>query len=333
MQPFQQSSDVLAKVYDAVLLDLDGVVYVGHDAVPGVIDSLNAANKEFGLTLTCVTNNAARSPKTVAEHLQELGMNVGPDDVVTSAQAGAAELAKRLAPGSSVFVLGSKDLIAEVELVGLQASQDPDGDYRAFIQGYWPDMPWRMLGVAAKVVRTGVLWVATNMDFTIPTPFGLSPGNGTMVNALAAATGRTPDVVAGKPEVPLMQQSIDRAAAKHPLVVGDRLDTDIEGANKVGIDSLLVLSGVTTIAELLAAPRDLRPTYLSWDARGIDDAHEAVSDLTNFQGWGVVDAQLSGRGDSLDAVRLVAVAVWSGQMEISQGLSALKAIGLEVQTS
>lgn len=333
VQPLQQSSDVLGRAYDAVLLDLDGVVYVGHDAVPGVIDSLNAAHTNFGLTLTCVTNNAARSPKTVAEHLQELGLNVSSNDVVTSAQAGAAELAKRLTAGSSVFVLGSKDLIAEVELVGLHASQDPDTDYDAFIQGYWPDMPWRMLGVSAKVIRTGVLWVATNMDFTIPTPFGLSPGNGTMVNALAVATGRTPDVVAGKPEVPLMQQSIERAGAQHPLVVGDRLDTDIEGANKVGIDSLLVLSGVTTIAELLTAPAELRPTYISWDARGIDNAHTAVDEIRDYRGWGVVDSQLSGRGDSLDAVRLVSVAVWSGHMTIAEGLFELKAIGLDVQSA
>jgi glycerol-1-phosphatase len=150
---FKSASPILAKAYDTALLDLDGVVYIGDDAVPGVIGALNQAHDEFGMTLTCVTNNASRSPQRVAQHLRELGLEVTAEDVVTSAQAGAAELAKLIPQGSNVFVLGSKDLAREVELVGLNPSHDVSLTYDAMIQGYWPDMPFRMLEFAASVLQ------------------------------------------------------------------------------------------------------------------------------------------------------------------------------------
>jgi hypothetical protein len=191
-----------------------------------------------------------------------------------------------------------------------------------------------MLGFAASILQTGVPWVATNMDMTIPTPTGVGPGNGTMVTALGTTVNRTPTVVAGKPQIPLMQQSIERTHAKRPLVVGDRLDTDIHGANNVGIDSLLVLSGVTTIAEILQAPTELRPTYLAWDASAVLTAHngiETVGNVTTCGGWQVVNSDLLGQGDGLDAVAAIAVAHWNGEISLESGLSALEGIGLEVR--
>jgi len=331
---FTKSSVVLAKAYDTALLDLDGVVYIGKDAVPGVIGALNQAHDEFGMTLTCVTNNASRSPQRVAQHLQELGLQVTAEDVVTSAQAGAAELAKLVPQGSNVFVLGSKDLAREVELVGLNPSHDDSQTYDAMIQGYWPDMPFRILEFAASVLRTGVPWIATNMDMTIPTPTGVAPGNGTMITALGETVGRNPTLVAGKPETPLMQQSIDRTNAQRPLVIGDRLDTDIHGANNVGVDSLLVLSGVTTIEELLQAPVELRPTYLAWDASAVLSAQygtEIKDQITTCGGWKVASGDLLGQGDGLDAVAAVAVAHWNGDISLDSALQALLGIGLEVR--
>jgi HAD superfamily hydrolase (TIGR01450 family) len=324
----------LAKAYDTALLDLDGVVYIGDDAVPGVISALNQAHDEFGMTLTCVTNNASRSPQRVAQHLQQLGLQVTAEDVVTSAQAGAAELAKLIPQGANVFVLGSKDLAREVELVGLIPSHDVSQTYDAMIQGYWPDMPFRILEFAASVLRTGVPWVATNMDMTIPTPTGVAPGNGTVITALGETVNRIPTLVAGKPETPLMQQSIDRTNAKRPLVVGDRLDTDIHGANNVGIDSLLVLSGVTTIEEILQAPIELRPTYLAWDASAVlmaQNGTETKDQITSCGGWKVASGDLLGQGDALDAVAAIAVAYWNGDISIEMGLAALSGIGLEVR--
>ncbi len=307
------------------------MVYIDPDAVPGVIPALNLARDEFGMTLTYVTNNASRSSQRIAEHLIELGLNVAAQDVVTSAQAGAAELAKLVPQGAHVFVLGSKDLALEVELVGLVPSNDETLIYDALIQGYWPDMPWRMLDYAADILRSGAPWVVTNMDMTIPTLTGISPGCGTMVNALGKSVNRKPTVVAGKPQVPLMQQSIDRTGAKRPLVIGDRLDTDIHGANNVGIDSLLVLSGVTTISEILQASAHMRSTYLAWDASDVLNAQTGASridQITECGGWKVANGDLLGQGDTLDAVKAMAVAHWNGDISIDLGLQALAGIGL-----
>lgn len=333
MAPLEQSSDVLAKEYDAALFDLDGVIYVGQESVPGVVAAINDLHGAFGMTLTYVTNNASRSPASVASHLTELGLHAAPQDVVTSAQAGAALLATLVPQGSSIFVLGSRDLMTEVELVGLVPSQDVDATHAGVIEGYWPDMPWRMLAQASHVLNTGVPWVATNMDITIPTQWGMAPGNGAMVNALALAVGRRPTAVAGKPEVPLMQQSIDRAQSNRPIVIGDRLDTDIHGANNVGIDSLLVFSGVTTVRELMLAVPELRPTYISWDATGLAVSHEAVSvqdDNASLNMWHVRDGQLTGSGDILDAVRVSTVAVWRDLMSVDDATAQLSQRGIAV---
>lgn len=320
--------------YDTALLDLDGVVYIGQDGVPGVIPALNLAHDEFGMTLTCVTNNASRSPQRVADHLMQLGLKVSAADVVTAAQAGAAELAKLIPQGSRVFVLGSQDLAREVELVGLLASHDDSLTYDALIQGYWPDMPWRILNYAADILRSGVPWVVTNMDMTIPTPTGIAPGNGTVVQALGQSVNRQPTVVAGKPQAPLMQQSIARTSAKRPLVIGDRLDTDIHGANNVGVDSLLVLSGVTTLTEILLAPVELRPTYLAWDAAEIlkpQTGTSFVGKVASCGGWQVINSDLVGQGDALDGFKAIAVAHWNGEISITTAVECLLGIGLEVQ--
>lgn len=333
MSSFESASLILAAAYDTALLDLDGVVYIGDDAVPGVIGALNQAHDEFGMTLTCVTNNASRSPQRVAQHLRELGLAVTAEDVVTSAQAGAAELAKLIPQGSRAFVLGSQDLAREVELVGLLASHDDSLPYDALIQGYWPDMPWRILDFAAKLLRSGVPWVVTNMDMTIPTPTGVAPGNGTVVQALGQSVNRKPTLVAGKPQTPLMQQSIDRTNARRPLVVGDRLDTDIHGANNVGVDSLLVLSGVTTLTEILQAPFDLRPTYIAWDACEIlkpQTGATLVGKVASCGGWQVRNSDLVGQGEALDGFKAVALALWNGEMSLANALECLQGIGLDV---
>ena len=331
MKPLQQASDVLAQAYDAALLDLDGVVYIGDDGVPGVVPVLNQMHDEHGIALTCITNNAARSASTVASHLQQLGLQVAEDDVVTSAQAAARELARLIPQSSNVYVLGSPDLSAEISAVGMNPSQDPDAKYDAIVQGYWPDMPWRMLGVATKVINSGAVWVATNTDWTIPTQYGTSPGNGTMVQALEIATGKKPVLVAGKPESPLMYAAIERTNAQRPLMIGDRLDTDIWAANRINIDSMLVFSGVTDFAELFIATPELRPTYIAWDASGIQDAMSAVEvdhGLVILNDWRVAGDGLSGQGDALDAIRILAVAVWELVISPQQALQALTDRGI-----
>ena len=321
----------LAEIYDTALLDLDGVVYLSEHAIPGVIEAINSARDDFGMTLTYVTNNASRSPESVSEHLNELGLHTQPIEVVTSAQAGAAELAKLVPTGSTVFVMGSKALMHEVELVGLVSTQDFDAKVDALIQGYWPDMPWRMIAQASGVLHRGVVWVATNDDLTIPTKWGIAPGNGSMIQILAQATGRNPIVIAGKPHKPLMQQSIDRTHANHPIVIGDRLDTDISGANEVGIDSLLVFSGVTDVRALLEADLQHRPTYISWTAQGVLDVHPAVhitDSSVSCGGWSFSDDELAGSGNALDAIRVAMHAAWGEFIGVDAVFAQIENLGI-----
>jgi glycerol 3-phosphatase-2 len=256
----------LDQAYDAALLDLDGVLYVGRGAVPHAAPSIAAARRS-GMRMAFVTNNASRRPEVVAAHLTALGMSAEPDDVVTSAQAAVRYLAARLPAGSRVLVVGTEGLAEEVEAGGLRPVRRAAGAV-GVVQGLATTTSWADLAEAAVAIRGGALWVAGNRDATYPSERGPLPGNGALVAALELATGGHP-VVVGKPEPELHRASVERVGAERPLVVGDRLDTDVLGARATGTDSLLVLTGVTSLDELLSAPPGLRPTYVAWDLRGL----------------------------------------------------------------
>jgi glycerol 3-phosphatase-2 len=258
----------LAALHDVALLDLDGVVYVGAEAVPHAAEALDAALAAHGMRAAFVTNNAARTPATVSAHLVGLGVRAEPSDVVTSAQAGARMLAERLPVGSHVLVIGGPGVGDALRERGLVPVESVDDGAVALMQGYGPDVGWRQLAEGSLAIGRGLLWVATNLDRTIPTPRGRVLGNGAMVEALRHASGVDP-LVAGKPEPPLMIESVQRSGALRPLVVGDRLDTDIEGANRSGIPSMLVLTGVTDWQDLLHVAPPYRPTYLGRDLRAL----------------------------------------------------------------
>lgn len=264
----------LLESYDLLVLDLDGVVYVGGEAVPGAAAALGRA-RDAGATLAFVTNNAARTPATVAAHLRDLGVQARSSDVVTSAQAAVRLVSQRVPGGGAVFVIGGEGLeeaLRERDLRPVTRAEDlPEEGAAAVVQGYGPQMPWRQVVEGALLVRAGVPWVASNTDMTIPTDRGIGPGNGTLVRLLADYAGVEP-AVAGKPEPALFEETLDRVGGSRPLVVGDRLDTDIAGAVRLGWDSLLVLTGVTGLAELVAAPADMRPTYIGHDLGALDDA-------------------------------------------------------------
>lgn len=259
--------------YDVAVLDLDGVVYVGPHAVPGAPDHLARATKA-GMHLAYVTNNAARPPGTVAAHLRELGVAVDDGDVVTSAQAAAHLLADRLEAGAAVFVVGGEGLFEALAERGLRPVQEIDQDPVAVVSGLHRDLRWGTVMDGAILVKRGLPWVAANTDLTVPTPHGPGPGNGRLVDTVARFAGRSP-VVAGKPMSPLFEETLSRVGGERPLVVGDRLDTDIEGAVRTGYDSLLVMTGVTGLAELVAAPPTMRPTFLSLDLGGLGEPHPA----------------------------------------------------------
>jgi len=304
----------LSQAYDLALLDLDGVVYIGPDAVPGAPEHLAAA-VEAGMHLAYVTNNAARPPAAVAEHLRELGVPAKDEDVVTSAQAAARMLADRLPAGSPVFVIGGTGLEEALRERGLEPVQDLDADPVAVVSGYHPDVTWKTVSTGAILVRRGLPWVASNTDLTVPTPLGPGPGNGALVEVVRRFAERDPEV-AGKPQPPLLEETLLRVGGERPLVVGDRLDTDIEGAVNTGLDSLLVMTGVTGLDELLAAGPASRPSYVAADLAGLAEPQPEVdeSDGAAVGGWTaqVRDGRLSVEGDGTasDWWRAVAVAGW-----------------------
>ncbi len=305
----------LAEAYDVAVLDLDGVVYLGPDAVEGAPSALNRA-QAGGMHLAFVTNNAARPPATVGQHLRELGVEARDEDVVTSAQAAARLLAQQVEKGSTVFLMGGEGLVQALEERDLVPVTQPADDIAAVVQGYGPDMPWKQVMQGAMLVRSGLPWVASNTDMTIPTADGVGPGNGALVRLVAEFAEREPQV-AGKPMPPLFEETLERVGGSRPLVVGDRLDTDIEGAVTMGWDSLLVLTGVTGLEELVRAPAEQRPTYVAPDLAALAEAQEAPSlseGAATLGGWSASvkagELEVAGEGSAADWWRVVAVASW-----------------------
>jgi glycerol-1-phosphatase len=257
----------LHEKYDVALLDLDGVVYLGPKTVRGAPQALQRA-KEAGLRLAYVTNNASRTPAAVAEVLCGMGVPAVPEDVVTSPQAAARLLADKLPPGAKVLVIGGIALRLAIRERGLIPVSSAAEHPQAVVEGYMPGLDYQAFAEGGLAVRAGALFVGTNADSTLPTQRGIQPGNGSLLRVIAHATGIEP-VIAGKPELPLHHESIIRTGARQPLVVGDRLDTDIEAANRAGADSLLVLTGVSRPAELVTAPPQQRPTYIALALDGL----------------------------------------------------------------
>ncbi|MFD5202225.1 HAD-IIA family hydrolase [Streptomyces sp. NPDC058375] len=331
------SSTALSEAYDTALLDLDGVVYAGGEAIVHAVESLAAA-RTGGMHLAYVTNNALRTPDAVAEHLTELGVPAEPSDVITSAQAVARLVADQLPPGARVLAIGGEGLRVALRERGLVPVESADDDPAAVVQGYGgPDMTWGRFAEASYAIRRGLPWFASNTDLTIPSARGIAPGNGAAVEVVRIATGAEPQV-AGKPLPPMHRETVLRTGAKRPIVVGDRLDTDIEGAFNGGVDSLLVLTGVTDPAQLLAAPPEHRPTYVDRDLRGLLTGQPEVTpagDGYRCGGWTAAvraDALvLEGEGDPLDGLRALCAAAWAfagpGVCELESG-KAVAGLGL-----
>lgn len=336
-------SGPLAEGYDAVFLDLDGTVVQGTEAVPEAANVVNELHRS-GCAVLFITNNASRAPDKIAEHLTALGVPTASQDILTSGQAAVAMLSAQLPSGATVLVVGSDALEVAVQSVGLRpvvvACERPS----AVVQGHSTETGWGRLAEACLAIRHGAMWVACNVDRTLPTERGLLPGNGAMVAALQAATDREP-VVAGKPARSLLDTAVLRTGAQRPLVVGDRLDTDIVGACAAGLDSLLVLSGVADATGLLAAPPEQRPVYLGADLRVLRGSLDHAR-IQARPGWRVDPARdillLHGDGtanDPLDALRTLCAAWWAryaGPVGVracdAAAAAALVAVGLSDTT-
>lgn len=330
-------SRVLGDAYEAAFFDLDGVVYLGPEPVEGAAEGIHAL-RERGLAIGFVTNNASRNPQTVADQLNALDIEAEAHDVVTAAQAGAKMLASRLEPGARVLIVGSSALADEVSAVGLTPVRKIDPTPDAVIQGYDPDMTMRTLSEAGIAIQRGALWLATNTDPTRPTEQGLVPGNGAAVAMVRTAVDVDP-LVAGKPEAPLILETIDRLGSARAIFVGDRTDTDIAGGAAADLDTMLVFTGAHGKADLLIAVGSERPTHIGFDLRALG---EPAAELTwsqdrvlcgeasawNENGTARVEGFGNSVAEQLDGLRALTKLVWDvqdedGTIEYEEALAVL----------
>jgi len=275
-----------------------------------------------------ITNNASRTALSVAEHLSSLGLTVVAEDVVTSPQAAVVLLAKEIPAGSTVLIVGGAGLIEEVEKAGFVPTFSAEENPAAVIQGFAPEVGWVHLAEATFALHTGIPWVATNTDWTIPVARGTAPGNGTLVSAVHTAVGRLP-IVAGKPEAAIFEVAVKRFGASTPLFIGDRLDTDILGSNRAGIESALVLTGIDQAKQVLAADANSRPRYILGDLRELHEPYPETIETTDADGivsTQVGDAIVLRSGtelriaalgdDRLNLLRAGAAAIWNSGASI-----------------
>jgi len=315
-------------IYDTLLADLDGVVYEGKHVIepaPRIINELQKAGVKVGY----VTNNSSRKPETIADQLRGFGVEVEPSQIIGSAQTGVEVLATLIPAGSKVLVVGGEGLRSRVVESGFELVESADDKPAAVIQGFAPDVAWKHLAEAAFSIQNGAKWVATNQDWTLPQDRGLAPGNGTLVSAVHTATGILP-LVAGKPEPAIFATAVREFSADKPLFVGDRIDTDITGANNAGIDSVLVLTGVSTRKEVLGIKPEGRPKFIIQDMRELTKPYVAPVQTKYGFKCGKTEVELLGNkvrvtaGDpkSIDALKAACAVIYA---------SATPIFGLDVE--
>ncbi|MDT7510168.1 HAD-IIA family hydrolase [Bifidobacterium sp. H6bp9] len=328
------TDDAPAKTYRLALLDLDGVVYRGADPVEHAAEGIDRA-QTLGMRMAYTTNNASRFPHVVADQLRGFGLTLDDGQVITSAVVAARMLRRHLQEGARVLVIGSDHLRDQIRLnkmvpVG-KAADKPE----AVIQAWYPELSWQDLAQASFAIEGGARYFTTNKDQTLPREGGMAPGNGAMLQAVILATGKQPEDSAGKPESAMYDEARQLLAGDQKILdidqclpVGDRLDTDIEAANRGGYDSMLVLTGVARTPAILTAPAKWRPTYLAEDLRGLTAPQPQPSKEAD-QTWhcGGQTAKVDDDGhvilraleaggnplSDLDAVRACACALWEYQ--------------------
>jgi 4-nitrophenyl phosphatase len=233
----------------ALIIDLDGVVWRGRQALPGAQDFF-ALLRARGLAFVLATNNATAPPREVRARLRELGVEVDEEEVLTSAEAAAALVRKRLGPGGGVLAIGEAGLLEALTAEGLARVASAE-QAEAVVVGLDRQVHYAQLAEATLAIRRGALFIGTNPDRTFPLERGLVPGNGALLALLEAATAVAP-IVVGKPEPYLFEHALERltSAREETLVLGDRLDTDVEGGRRAGLATALVLTGVSRRQDL-----------------------------------------------------------------------------------
>lgn len=269
------------EAFDAALYDLDGVVYLGPEPVPHAVETIRDTT-ERGLRPLYVTNNSSREPEEIAAQIRGFGLPCDEEQIVTSAQSVTLLLQELLEPGAAVLPVGGQGLRTALAAAGFRLVDSADEAPAAVVQGFAPDVSWRELAEAAYAVARGARHVASNMDASIPRERGIAPGNGALVRTVVEATG-VEAIASGKPRPEIFRQAAERVGARAPLAVGDRLDTDLEGARAAGIPGLLVLTGVATPRDVVLAPAHQRPALLATDLRGLLTHHPGPHSVED--GW------------------------------------------------
>ena len=264
----------LADIYDAGLFDLDGVVYRGKNRVDRAASSISAA-REAGMQPVFVTNNASRTPETVAAQLRSLDIEAGPQDILGSAHV-AVDLAEaELGQGASVLLCGGEGLRRAAEASTLRIVESADDKPEGVIHGFSPETNWLMLSEAVLAINGGARYIATNLDRVIPRERGLMMGIGSMVKAVTHATGAQP-VSGAKPDARMFIAAARKAGARRALVLGDNLDTDILGATNSGLPAMHVLTGTHGVRQVLFAQPDRRPRYMAKDLSSLVEAYPTI---------------------------------------------------------
>ena len=322
----ESSAEVVAAklwgTYDTLLADLDGVVYEGKQAIHHAVESINKLQAE-GVAVGYVTNNSSRKPETISEQLCGFGLKVEPSEIIGSAQTGVELLSTLIPAGSKVLVVGGEGLRSRVADSGFVVVDSADDKPAGVIQGFAPDVAWRNLAEAAFAIQAGAKWVATNSDWTLPQERGLAPGNGTLVSAVHTAVGQLP-LVAGKPEPAIFHTALRQFASSSALFVGDRIDTDITGANRAGIDAALVMTGVSTRKELLGIKPEGRPKFVLNDLSELLVAYVEPKKTKRGFSCGKSEVELLGNkvivtvGDpaSLDSLKAACAVIWDSDSPI-----------------
>lgn len=323
---------ILAKHYDAALFDLDGVIYLGPYAIPGVPETVHEL-RELGVRVGFVTNNAARTPATVAKHLTDLGIEAGEADVVNSTMATLRMLSEQLPEGAKVLPVGTSALAEQLEGDGYTVVKSKDDGPIAVVQGYDPHIDWQLLEEGAFAIQGGADWFVTNPDLTRPSERGIVPGCGTQLQVIQACVRVTPKI-AGKPHPPLLNETVRRLGSERPLFVGDRLDTDVLGANNVGMDSLFVFTGAHGKLDLADAEPGYRPTFIGYDVATLLEAPRVATREGDVAVVGaqrvardgeraVLETEPQGREEQLDALWAMLQLRWNDDVEISHLLDDL----------
>lgn len=312
------SAEPLSKAYDASIYDLDGVCYRGNEPVVDAAESISAA-RASGQNAVYLTNNAARTPHAIGEHLRELNIPAEDSEVYTAAMAAAELVADEILAGSKVFVIGGAGLVEAMIEKGFVVVDSADDNPAAVVQGFHASVGWELMSEGALAINNGARFFASNLDATLPQERGFMLGNGALVKAVEHATGVVP-LATGKPLPKVFHQAAKTVASQSPLAVGDRLNTDIRGAVAAEVDSLHVLTGVNDEKDVALAVPEERPTYLSKTLVGLNEPHEApVVNGTRAElagEWaevssGTLTASSPLAGASLDLYRCVVAACWA----------------------